>query len=277
MTRSLLPQARFALKGSNFFRATQAIRRNTAQVELSQDLLKDIDFMVCDMAGTTVEEGGIVYATLQAVMNNADLGNGRTLSVSDHAMHPWHGAKKEAVLEHFLRSQISDMSEQEIQTNVEKLGETFVEEVTKAYFGEGSKLSTIHPSLFDYFKALRHEHGIKVGLDTGYPPEIQLSLVEALGMKNEVDDFISSYQVKDGRPYPYMIHQLMERQKIQDVRRVCKVGDSARDMQMGKNAGCGLVVGVLSGADDMESLYKAGADIVVDNVTQIPLPKGKTL
>ena len=52
-------------------------------------------------------------------MNNADLGNGRTLSVSDHAMHPWHGAKKEAVLEHFLRSQISDMSEQEIQTNVE--------------------------------------------------------------------------------------------------------------------------------------------------------------
>ena len=85
-----------------------------------------------------------------------------------------------------------------------------------------------------------------------------------------------SLEVKDGRPYPYMIHQLMERQGIQDTRRVCKVGDSARDMQMGKNAGCGLVVGVLSGADDMESLYKAGADIVIDDVTHLPLPKGKT-
>jgi len=235
-------------------------------------MLKDIDLMVCDMAGTTVEEGGTVYATLQKVMNNADLGNGRALSVSDHQMHPWHGAKKEAVLEHFLRTQCTDMSEEEIQTQVYKLGETFVEEVSKAYFGEGSKLTVISPDLFEFFQKARKEHGMKIGLDTGYPPEIQKSLIDALGMETEVDDYISSYQVKEGRPFPYMIHQLMERQGISDTRRVCKVGDSARDMQMGRNAGCGLVVGVLSGADDAESLYNAGADIVIDNVTQLPLP-----
>ena len=36
---------------------------------------------------------------------------------------------------------------------------------------------------------------------------------------------------------------------------------------MGKNAGCGLVVGVLSGADTAEQLIAVGADVVVDNVT----------
>jgi len=250
-------------------RSTPLYRAVQTQTADLKEKLKEIDFMVCDMAGTTVQEGGLVYDTLQSVMNNAYLGEGRKLSVSNEQMHPWHGAKKEAVLEHFLRDQIPDMSEDEIQAQVVILGDNFVQQVTKAYFSEGSPLAPISPDLFKFFQTLRNDCGIKVGLDTGYPPEIQKLLIDALGMETEVDDYISSYQVKDGRPYPYMIHQLMERQGIMDSRRVCKVGDSARDMQMGKNAGCGLVVGVLSGADTSEGLYAAGADIVIDDVTKL--------
>lgn len=54
-----------------------------------------------------------------------------------------------------------------------------------------------------------------------------------------------------------------------DVRRVAKVGDSARDMEEGRNAGCGLVIGVLSGADDEDTLFAAGADVVCNVVTEI--------
>ena len=60
-------------------------------------LLSGYELIVCDMAGTTIEEGGMVYETLRQVM--VDDG----LDVSVEAMHPWHGAKKEAVLEHFAR------------------------------------------------------------------------------------------------------------------------------------------------------------------------------
>lgn len=99
-------------------------------------------------------------------------------------------------------------------------------------------------------------------------------------MMQVVDAYVSSYQVAEGRPYPYMIYRLMEvpllthsvthepvfmlsmrrvsiadstvplkECGVMDVSRVAKIGDSARDIQMGKNAGCGLVIGVLSGAD----------------------------
>ena len=69
-----------------------------------------------------------------------------------------------------------------------------------------------------------------------------------------LDAYVSAYEVAEGRPYPYMIHRLMERVGVMDVRRVCKVGDSVRDMEEGRNAGCGLVVGVTSGADSGEDL-----------------------
>ena len=42
-----------------------------------------------------------------------------------------------------------------------------------------------------------------------------------------------------------------------------------------KNAGCGLVVGVLSGADSAADLLAAGADIIADCVTDLPVPLPK--
>ena len=41
---------------------------------------------------------------------------------------------------------------------------------------------------------------------------------------------------------------------------------SVKDIEEGRNAGCGLVIGVLSGADNEEKLMNAGADIVVDKI-----------
>merc|ERR1712046_327569 len=98
-------------------------------------------------------------------------------------------------------------------------------------------------------------------------------LVKKMQFDKIVDGWISSYDVPEGRPFPYMIHRLMERLKIEDVRRVAKVGDSARDMEEGRNAGCGLVVGVLSGADGAEELFAAGADVVANVVTDLPVPR----
>merc|ERR1719446_1998968 len=54
---------------------------------VSRNVLEHIDLMVCDMAGTTVSEGGLVYKILQSSMQDAGL------NVPDEAMHAWHGAK----------------------------------------------------------------------------------------------------------------------------------------------------------------------------------------
>jgi len=229
----------------------------------TQNLLDGFELMVCDMAGTTVEEGGIVYETLRGVM----VDDGMPVTVEE--MHPWHGAKKEAVLEHFCKVHKTPAGEMEERIN--RVADNFLEQITAKYFSEDSPVRHIDPMLPAYFTQLR-KAGVKVGLDTGYPEDIQELLVNKLGFKNLTDSYISSYSVAEGRPYPYMIHRLMERTGCQDVRKVCKVGDSVRDIEMGKNAGCGLVVGVLSGADSAEDLLSAGADIIAECVTDLPIP-----
>ncbi|OLQ05744.1 Phosphonoacetaldehyde hydrolase [Symbiodinium microadriaticum] len=115
--------------------------------------------------------------------------------------------------------------------------------------------------------------GIKIAFDTGYPENIQKGLIKRLGFDKIADAYISSYQVSEGRPYPYMIHHLMERTQVMNVKRVCKVGDSVRDIEEGRNAGCGLVVGVLSGADGFDDLMRAGAHVVCERVTDLPVPR----
>lgn len=230
----------------------------------ARNVLKGIDLIVYDMAGTTVQEGGVVYKTLQSAMNNDGL------NVSSDDMHPWHGAKKEAVIEHFAKK--AGTPEEEIEARILRIGEAFLASIDTAYFSDASPVDHIDGGLMGYFKELKNA-GIKIGFDTGYPPEIQKGLIDRLGFDKVADAYVSSYQVADGRPYPYMIHHLMERTGVMSVQRVCKVGDSVRDIEEGRNAGCGLVVGVLSGADNFTDLMGAGADLVCDFVTDLPVPK----
>merc|ERR1711988_2066253 len=230
----------------------------------TRGLLENIDLMVCDMAGTVVQEGGLVYRILRESMNNGGL------SVTEPEMHAWHGAKKEAVIEHFARQ--SGIPDHQLEDKILEIADVFTSAINEASFDEAATISHIDVSLFSYFAQLKAA-GIKIALDTGYPPNIQEGLVQRLGFDKAVDGWISSYDVAEGRPYPYMIHRLMERLHIENVKRVCKVGDSARDMEEGRNAGCGLVVGVLSGADSADELMAAGADVVAQCVTSLPIPR----
>merc|ERR1712137_423044 len=174
------------------------------------------------------------------------------------------------VIEHFANRK--GLADAELEPLIMTISDTFVKAIEESYFGDDAQIAPIDVGLMGYFQQLR-DAGIKIGLDTGYPQNIQNGLVKKLGFDKIVDGWISSYDVAEGRPFPYMIHRLMERLNIEDVRRVAKVGDSARDMEEGVNAGCGLVVGVLSGADSAEDLFAAGADVVANCVTDLPVPR----
>ena len=49
---------------------------------------------------------------------------------------------------------------------------------------------------------------------------------------------------------------------------MAKAGDTRRDIEEGLNAGCGLTIGVCTGAGTSEGLKVAGADLVLDDITQ---------
>ena len=88
--------------------------------------------------------------------------------------------------------------------------------------------------------------------------------------------------------YPYMIYKNMQELKLQDARRVMKVGDTVADIKEGKNTGM-VSVGIVEGssvagltqaeyealtAEEKEDLhqkvadtyYAAGADYVVKDI-----------
>ena len=62
---------------------------------------KSIKALVFDMAGTTVNEGGLVYKTLFRTISNFGLNIN-----SEDDIIPWHGANKYEVLNHFLRKSV---------------------------------------------------------------------------------------------------------------------------------------------------------------------------
>jgi beta-phosphoglucomutase-like phosphatase (HAD superfamily) len=152
--------------------------------------------------------------------------------------------------------------------SIETLDDALISALEEAYFSEDAQISLISPQLPAYFDKLRMS-GMQVALNTGYPAKIQERILSELGMKDMVDSYTCAYNVSAGRPMPYMVFELMEKCGIANVKQVAKAGDTVADIGEGKNAGCGLNIGVTSGADSAEAL--SGADIIVPDITHVPL------
>jgi phosphonatase-like hydrolase len=208
-----------------------------------------IKLLVFDMAGTTVDEGGIVYKTLFKTMNEFDL------EVSETDIHKWHGSNKYEVLDHYLMKKITSTDETIINSLKTQLHTSFNENLKEQYF-KSDKIKLIDDGIPELFNKIR-SRGIKIALNTGYNKDIQKSIIEALHMDSFLDDYISSEEVKFGRPYPYMIHKLMERHNIESGHQIIKFGDSKNDILEGLNANCRATIGVLSGADNEDSFESA--------------------
>lgn len=219
---------------------------------------KNVKLLVFDMAGTTVNEKGIVYQTLYDTIKNFGL------NISQKEISNWHGSNKYEVLNHYLTND-SNVSLEIRNCLRDQLYSNFDNNLKERYFNS-SNLELIDPQLPELFQKIQKKN-IKIALNTGYSQEIQESIIRRLNMNEFIDDYISSEQVKLGRPYPYMIYNLMERNKIECIQSVMKFGDTQNDILEGTNANCLASVGVLSGADNEEKLK--GSTHLLDNVMNI--------
>lgn len=216
-----------------------------------------LDLIVFDCAGTVVDEGALVYQTLIKVLESDNV------PVDLHEFDAWHGANKVEAIRHFVTKHESKENESRVQA----LYAQFVSSIDAAYFNPNSSIKVMDGAI-PILDAIRAT-GIKVALNTGYPRNIADKLIETLQLSPHIDGSIVAEEVGFGRPYPYMIHSLMKKFQVVDTRRVAKVGDTVRDIEEGKNAGCSLVIGVLSGADGAAPLSAAGADLILNSVADI--------
>ena len=221
---------------------------------------RGITLMVCDMAGTVINEGGLVYKTLYETLKN------NNIPVKKSDITNWHGQQKQQV--------ISDMIDKYLPHEMYKddvknyCYDEFHVCLSDAYFGAHSTISLIDPELPNFFQRLQF-NGVKIALNTGYERNFQRKIINHFNMNEYIDDFISSGDVSMGRPYPYMIHRIMERNNVISVKHVAKVGDTRNDILEGKNAGCGVTIAVQTGAGTTTDFLEA--DLIVDKITNIDM------
>lgn len=217
--------------------------------------MKNIELLVLDMAGTTINEDNVVYKTLMHSVNDY----GYEVSL-DTVLSSCAGKEKlEAITS--LLMEIGGNENEALA-----IFENFSEQLKKAY--QNLEVKPIN-GVEDFLLKMRSKNK-KIVLNTGYSQEIAQQLLDKLGWKEHIyyDALITANDVSESRPSPEMIHLAMQKFNIIDPEKVLKAGDSIVDIEEGKNAGCGLTIAVLSGAQKRSELEKSNPDYIFNTISE---------
>ena len=218
----------------------------------------NIKMVVFDMAGTTVNENNVVYKTLRIAINEA--GFDFTL---DQVLEQGAGKEKKQAIRSILTA-FAGIQDEEL---TDKIYTNFFEKLTEAYNREEILPQNNAAELFAELK----KRGIISILNTGYDRVTAQSIVDKLGWKEgeDFDGLVTATDVGRNRPEPDMILFAMKRFNLTDASQVVKVGDSAIDIEEGRNAGCGLSIGITTGAHTAEQLQTAHPDKIIDDLIDV--------
>ncbi|OJW17993.1 phosphonatase-like hydrolase [Mucilaginibacter sp. 44-25] len=217
-----------------------------------------VKMVVFDMAGTTINEDNLVYKTLLTAINNA----GYMLTL-EQVLAEGAGKEKKQAIRSILSIYLNIVDEKLI----DQIYDNFVEQLGAAYKHFEVKPQPNATELFNKLK----EQNILTVLNTGYNRETAELLLAKLEWKEgqTFDTLVTASDVPKNRPNPDMIFHAMQKFGINDGSLVAKVGDSIIDIEEGKNAGCGLTIGITTGAHTKTQLQQANPDAIIDNLSQL--------
>jgi phosphonatase-like hydrolase len=218
-----------------------------------------IHLAVFDIAGTTVVDENFVALAFKKAFSEFGF------DIGEEDINPLMGYKKTYAIERMLKKLGAEYDAE----LVEDIHAAFTEEMIDFY--EYDPQVKPLPSVEETLQLLK-EKGIRIAFNTGFPRAIADVIMNRLQWKEKglADDYIASDEVNEGRPQPYMIKELMQRAGIQNAEAVAKIGDTEVDIHEGKNAGCGLVIAVTTGAYRREELEQYGPDHIIDTLAELP-------
>lgn len=212
-----------------------------------------IQVLVFDMAGTVINEDNIVYKT----MYQTALQHGMNLTFEEVLMY---GAGKEK------KTAFQDLIElKQANLNADILFQSFKKKLSIAY----EKIDV--KSFISKSKLHELKKNYTIVFNTGYDKTTATKLLKKLGWehKTEYDLLVCSNDVVHGRPNPDMILFAMQHLQINDPSTILKAGDTQIDILEGKNAFCGITVGVLTGAQTKEELLAVNPDYILESVEDL--------
>lgn len=220
-----------------------------------------IDLAVFDIAGTTIDDRGAVYAALRWTVEAAGA------SVAEPDLQEWMGTDKEEAIAALLRlggvTPAKDLVLERFEAFRDHLVELYRQDPPTPIAGVPDALAVLRAN------------GIRVALTTGFDDAVARIVLDAVGWTvgreaaNTIDALVTTSAVPAGRPAPYMIHRAMELTGATDVRRVLAAGDTLVDIRAARNAGV-IAAGVCSGALDRAALEAEPHDHVLQSVADVP-------
>ncbi len=217
-----------------------------------------IQLVVFDMAGTTVKDDDAVNRVFRAVMDS----EGLTITPDDGnaVMGLPKAVSIRLLLEKYERTPDAEL--------IDRLHRRFIDQMLDHYRHTGVEAVAGAEATLEYLKS----KGIAAYLDTGFSRNIADAILEKLRWRERglIAGSVASDEVARGRPFPDMIAYAMRATGVEDPARVAKVGDTPSDLNQGRAARCGLVVGVLSGATERDELLKHPHNFVIPDVSYLP-------
>lgn len=225
--------------------------------------------IVCDIAGTTVNEDGIVYRQLRDCVER------RGVEVTSDQVNAVKGTEKRSAIATLLSANGRDTSDGEVA----EVFADFMDGLRHAYAAEPPRPIE---GVEDALSRLRAE-GVRIALTTGFQRSIADTVLEACGWavagtsgerresgaRFVVDALVTSDTVVAGRPAPYLIHHAMELTGVTSVDEVVSVGDTVADLQAAANAGV-RGIGVLTGSVPREILAAQPHSLILDSLADVP-------
>ena len=221
-------------------------------------LRRPIRLAVFDMAGTTIEDTGVVPVAFDAAQS------AHGMSATAAELDAVRGAAKREAIRHLVRAKRGD---HDLERQCESVYQRFRAELDRRFRDGGVRPVEGTADMFDWLR----RRGIAIALNTGFDRDTQALVLAAVGWRQGVADaLVCGDDVPLGRPAPYMIFRAMERTGTVSVEEVLNVGDTVLDLQAGHNAGCALNLGVWSGAHRREQLALEAHSRLLPSVAAIP-------
>lgn len=133
---------------------------------------------------------------------------------------------------------------------------------------EGPRRSQPVTELVPYFGGLRAQ-GYRTGIATNDSAASVVATVAQFGLNDHIE-FACGYNSGFGaKPAPGMAHAFCAAVDLSPSE-IAMVGDNFHDLEMGRLAGVGLKVGVLTGTSEQADLAPH-ADIILDSIVDLPV------
>ncbi|AJT41736.1 phosphonatase-like hydrolase [Psychromicrobium lacuslunae] len=222
---------------------------------------KAISLVVLDMAGTTIDDHGLVYQALAECVTETGA------SVSNSDLQLWMGTDKITAIEGLMRAAGREPARQDVTAAFGRFHQILAHSYRQL---PPVPLAGIPDALAE----LRFT-GVKVALTTGFDDAVVGPLLSSLdwsvgeGLHTTVDAVVTTSEVTAGRPAPFMIHHAMEKLGVTDVRTVLSAGDTVVDVQAGLNAGT-ISCAVLSGQLEAAAFTPHQPDYILNSAADIP-------